>query len=689
MLQRIRDNASGPLAYVIVGLIALVFSVWGIGSYFTESPNPAVAAVGDIEITQYQLQRAYDQRYQRLQRLMGESFDHEAIDPATFRRSVLESLIQQALLAQYAEDAGYRVTDAALLDALQSDDRFQVDGSFSVARYQTLLAQAGISAAAFEAGLRNDLQVGQVRETVLGTAFVTHRAVGQVFDLLNQRRKLAYLRFAPEDYRDQVEVSAAEVEAYYRDTPEAFLRPEAVKLAYVVLDRSELEVAEVPDEAFLKALYEQEKAARFKTPERRLARHILVRIDEDTDAAQARQTVQDLAAKLESGADFAALAREHSDDQATVEQGGKLDWITRGTMVAGFEEALFKLKVGQVSAPVKTEFGWHLIKLLEVDEPEIKPFDAPEVQAELLALYREQEREERFRQMRESLDALSFEAPSSLEPIAEELGVEIQTSGWITRAGGEGLAANEAVIKAAFSDAVLKDRLNSTPIQLSGDRQVVLRVQDYRDAAQKPLEEVRADIRAQLEQQAAAAVARSRAEAALEQARAGKALTAIAENTAAKLLQPGWVERGNSELAESIVATLFALPHPALTTGEGSAPSAQTGAADQGQGEDEGGQADQNAPADQTEAAADAAAEAAGDDVAGDGAATYGLAPLGDGAVALLKLAAVATPEPGADAKTQALRRDLRARIAGLEYSVLSQALRDNYEVEIFYERLN
>lgn len=633
MLQKIRDKSSGPIAYAIVGLIALVFSVWGIGSYFTEPPNPPVASVAGRQISQYELQRAYNQRYQRLQRLLGEKFDPNTINRQQFRRSVLQGLVQQALLSQYAADQGYRVTDAALLNALTSDARFAVDGSFSTQRYRSLLAQAGISAAAFEAGLRDDLASQQVRAAVLDTAFVTSRAVAKAYRLAHQRRELATAAFDPADYRDQVELGPDEIQAWYQAHPQEFMREERLQLSYVLLDRSEIDLGAGPGETVLQTLYEQQKQ-RFQTPERRLARHILVRIDADTDADAARKKIQQLASKLESeDVKFAELARKASEDVATAESGGQLNWVSRGTMVKPLEDALFALEPGAVSAPVKTEFGWHLIKLEKIDAAETKPFDDPEVQAQLLALFQEEAREQRFRDMSQKMDALSFEAPNSLTLIAETVGLEIQTSGWITRAGGEGLGSNAAVVKAAFSDAVLKDELNSTPIQLGGNRLVVLRVAERQPPQHLPLDEVRDEIRERLRGKAAAALARAEAEQILAGLREGGDWQQLVTDSGAELTDAHWVSRDDADGA--LIGTAFAMPKPA-------------------------GQAPQ-----------------------------YAITTRTDGTIALLRLTAVEAPAlDEAQANSKALAQNLRGRIAGLEYILFGRALRENYDVQVFADRL-
>lgn len=638
MLQRIRDNASGPMAYAVVALISLVFGVWGIGSYFTDSPNPVVASVGGTDITKYQLQQAYDQRYQRLQQLMGDNFDHDLVKPEKFRRQVLDGLIQQAALSQYADNHGYRVTDQELLQKLSSDKRFQVDGKFSTERYQALLSQARITPGAYEANVRHDLRVAQLRQGLLETSFVTHREVALNYRLEHQRRKLAYLQFEPSTYKSQVKVTDSEISDYYDHNKQLYMTPERVKLAYVDLERSNLPTAKKPKEKYLKAIYDQEKDARFKTPERRKARHILVRIDDDTDADAARAKIQKLAKELENGADFAQLAEKQSDDKSTAKKGGQLDWVSRGTMVASFEKALFALKPDQVSKPVRTDFGWHLIKLEKIQAAKVKPFDDAQVQAELLDIYRNQERDERYRQMTEQLDSLSFEAPESLQPLADKLGLKIQTTDWITRTGtgDKGLGKYQAVRDAAFSDSVFKDKLNSTPIQLSGDRQVVVRVAEHQAAEQQPLADVKTQIRDHLRDSAAVDKAQASANNALELLRDGKSIDSVAEQMQLQVEKSGWVTRDDNDVDKAVLDTLFALPHPK------------------------------------------------------DKKPSTGLASLDKG-FAVVQLAAIEQPKPeGKDVvDREKVQREARGRIAGLEYGAFRQDMQRDISVKIDEDQLN
>src|SRR5699024_4616346 len=265
MLQRIRDNASGPMAYAVVGLISLVFGVWGIGSYFTPSANPGVATVGDVQISRYQLQQAYTQKYQQLRQRMGDRFDADTFKSRQLRRAVLQQLIQSAVLDQYAHDAGYRTTDQLLLQVLTSTASFQVDGKFSTQRYKAQLANAGMTPATYEARLRRDVVAGQVRAGIAAGAFAAPPALEHTYSVLKQQRDVAYAVFPASAYSDQVEVDDSDLQAWYDAHKTDYMRPERVKLAYVELDRDALQPQEAPTRDELQTLYKK-NSARFSTP---------------------------------------------------------------------------------------------------------------------------------------------------------------------------------------------------------------------------------------------------------------------------------------------------------------------------------------------------------------------------------------------------------------------------------------
>lgn len=565
MLQSIRDRLTGPVALGIVGLIVVPFAFWGIDSYVRTPGNPTVAEVGGMDISQAQLQRSYDQGLQRLQSLLGEQFQPGMIDPPRFKRGVLDNLIQESLLEQQAQDGGFRVSDDLVLQALRGEAAFQKDGAFSSDRYREVLARAGLNPTVYEADLRRGMAVEQLQRGLRATAFATQSDVGLGWRLEQQQRELAYLTYSAERYKNQAVITDDQVKARYQRDEASYRTQERLKLSYVELNRAELKAAPAPAPELLKVIYEAEKLSRFATPEQRKARHILIRVGAGSDETAAKGKIESIRKQLTGGADFSELAKSASEDTGSKSGGGDLGWVGKGVMVPEFEQALFALDKGQLSDPVKTSFGWHLIRLDDVKPQQVKAFNSAEVQNELLRLYRDREADERFQQLSKRLDELAFDEPGSLQPSARALNVSVQTSDWITREAGSGIGDFVAVRTAAFSDAVLKEKENSTPIELSPGRLAVIRIAEYEPARQKPLAEVEDELRTQLKQEAGREAAQRAAEAARKALEEGERSPAQqASQDGASLRSATWVGRastGNAVPAE-VLRAAFELPRP-------------------------------------------------------------------------------------------------------------------------------
>lgn len=560
MLQNIRDRLTGPIVWVIIGIIAIPFAFWGIDTMRTGGGDPTVAKVGDQKITQSQFRAGYDQRLAQLQQLMGENFRQEMFDQNRFRQAVLEDMVQETLLRQHVRDAGYRASDAVLFDTLREIPAFQENGKFSTEAYRNRLAMQGYSPARFEAQLRDSLVIDQMREGILASAFVTDAAVAQTARVEEQQRALEYAVFDPAKYLPKVTVDPAQAQARYEEQKARYQAPERIKVAYVELALDKLPPADKPDAEVLRVIYEADKATRFSTAEERKARHLLVHFGADKDAA--RKKLEELAGRIKSGADFATLASEQSDDPGSKAKGGDLGWVKRGQMLEAFESALFALDKGEMSEPVETEFGWHLIKLEDLREARVRPFDDADVQAELLALYRKRDAERRYQEMSEKLEQTAFESPSSLEPVAKALGTEVQTSEWFTRGAGEGIAQAPAVREAAFSDEVLKNDENSRPLNLGENRVAVIRKASYEAPRQKAFEEVAAQVTEELRNQQARARAQAEAADALAKVEAGQALAAVAREKGVEFKAPGLVRRTAADVDRGVLEALFTLPRP-------------------------------------------------------------------------------------------------------------------------------
>ncbi|HUR41201.1 MAG TPA: SurA N-terminal domain-containing protein [Verrucomicrobiae bacterium] len=558
MLQNIRDRLTGPFVWFIVGIIVIPFAFFGIDTFSGGGADPTVAKVGDQKITQAQFKAGYEQRLRQLQQLMGENFRPEMIDQARFRQNVLDDMVQESLMRQHVRKAGYRASDAALFQAISNIPAFQEDGKFNADTYRARLAQQGYSPARFELQVRDGIEMDQVREGVLDSAFVPTAGAALAYRLDRQQRSLAYAVFPVARYQAQATIEPAQVLAHYDGNKAKYQAPERLKVSYIELSMETLPPAPAPEAEYLRTIYEADKTARFSTVEERRARHILVNFGADKDAA--RKKVEDLAGRAK--ADFGATAKAESDDPGSKSQGGDLGWIKRGQMVEKFEQALFSLKSGEISDPVETEFGWHLIKLEDLRPARSRPFEDPSVQAELLELYRSRDSERRFEELAEKLEQTAFESPTALDPAAKAVGLPVKTTDWFTRGAGEGFAGEAAVRDAAFADDVLGGE-NSRPVKLGDNRVAVLRKAEYEAPRQKPMEEVADQIRAELLAQAGRTKASAEAAATIAALKEGKALERVLTDKKVDLKAPGLVKRDATGIEAPILEAAFRLPRPA------------------------------------------------------------------------------------------------------------------------------
>ncbi|MDO9451279.1 MAG: SurA N-terminal domain-containing protein [Stagnimonas sp.] len=560
MLQTIRDRVSGPIIWAIIALIAIPFAFVGIESFQSGGADPTVAKVGDQKITSSQLEAAYQQRLQRLQQMLGENFRSDMIEPARFREGVLQEMIQETAMQQHAAEAGYTASNAAILDAIRVIPAFQKEGQFSAELYREALSRQGLDPQGFERQLRDGLSVDQIRDGVLASAFVTPAESAAAWRLARQERVFSSTRFKAADYEAQITVSDADITKHFAEQGDRYKAPERLKLKVVELDLEKLPEAPVPEAAVLKALYDADSNA-FASSEERRARHLLIAFGADKSAALKK--AQEAKTRLDGKADFAAVAGELSDDPGSKANGGDLGWVRKGLMTPKFEESLFALQKGQVSEPVETEFGWHLIKLEDVKPAVTKAFEDPTVQAELLTRYRKRDVEKRFQELSEKIDELAFEKNSTLDPVAEAVGGRVETTDWFTRTSGTGLTANQAITQAAFSPEVLQDNENSKPISLGANHVAIVRKAEYEPARARTIEEVREQIRGELKTARAAEKAKLEAEATLKAVEAGAPLATVAAEHQHGVIASGAVRRDAEGVDRALLDAAFRLSRPA------------------------------------------------------------------------------------------------------------------------------
>lgn len=560
MLQAIRDRAQGWIAWVIVGLIILTFALFGIDQYAKGDKSVDVAEVNGESIDSREFLTLYNSQKVRLQQQFGDMYD-TVVQDATLREQVLDALVESKLIAQWAEDQGLLVSDPQLAAAIQAAPVFQKDGEFSDEQYQQVLMNNGFSVARFEYEQRQFLIENQFKGLLSNSAFATATEVEQLAQLQGQQRDINYLRVDQRPFFDKVTVTDQKIAAFYEANMADYIEPEKIKIDYVELSKSEIaQNIDVTDEA-VETFYNENKSL-FASPEKRSARHILIRTQPGAEGSdqEALQKIQDIKAKIDAGNDFAELAKEFSEDPGSAVSGGDLGSFEQGMMVPEFDQAVFSMQEGQVSAPIKTEFGYHLIKLEKINKRSVTPL--AEVRNEVVEQYQKQQADRQYFDLLEQLNNIAYEQPDSLEPAAEALGLEIQTSELFARNGGQDdVTSNQKVVNTAFSDDVLKSELNSTAIELNADQAVVIRINQYQEERQKPLNEVKAEIQVQLEREAAIAEASKLGDEVMAKLAAGETPESLMTD-GIEWHTVGWVGRDSQNLLPQMLAEVFKVAKP-------------------------------------------------------------------------------------------------------------------------------
>ncbi|MET0062922.1 MAG: SurA N-terminal domain-containing protein [Candidatus Thiodiazotropha endolucinida] len=561
MLQVIRDKAQGWIAWAIVILISIPFALWGIQSYLGVGSEPVAATVNGAEINERTLDNQYQRFRQQLREQLGAAYRPEMFDDARMRKEVLNRLIRDELVQQTSNRMGLRAGSNMIQASILSMPTFQKDGRYDQQTYERALRLQGLSPAGFEDRVRRALVAEQLSQAVNAGSFVTPKELNESQRLLKQTRELSYFVVPASDFKLSDELSDDEIKAYYDANQSAFISPEKVKVEYILLDAGTAGGTIDVDEERLRGYYENNQDE-FGLPEQRQASHILILAAADADQStvdEAKAKIDALAERVRNGESFEELAKQNSQDPGSAASGGDLGFFGKGIMDPAFESAVYALQEGGVSEPVRTSFGFHLIKLTGIKDGTVKPFE--EARTEIEAAYRKFEGERLYFELAEQLADLSYEDPGSLESAASVLELSIQQSDWITREQGAGVFANLKVRTAAYSDDVLKEHNNSELIEIDGTSSLVLRVLDHQESSVLPLDEVKQQITETLQQQKAEQQAQAEAEKRMAEMAAGAPLSDVAESYA--VTGPMTVDRNDRQIPPGLSSALFRTAKPA------------------------------------------------------------------------------------------------------------------------------
>jgi peptidyl-prolyl cis-trans isomerase D len=573
MLQKIRENSSGWIAKLILGLVIVVMAFFGFGDYImpkTENFAAKVTVPGKFmgfgekskEVSVDDFRRRFDQTRQIERQQKGEAFDAAAFEKPENKRRILEQMIDEAVMQLGAEQSGVKISDAMVRDTILSIDGFKVDGKFDASRYQLALQQQGYTPKQFEQLVRQDLMTRFVVGEYIATGIASAAETDSLIRMSEQKRDLRYFDIPfPAVSQDATE---AELNAWYGSHKTEYRTPETVAIEYVELDSTAASTDLVVDESVLKQRYDEQKA-QYSSPEQRVASHILVAVPEGAPAAAdaaAKAKAQAIAKNAQaSPATFAEIAKS-SDDTATKDIGGDLGPIEKGIYGDDFDKAFFALKPGQVSDPVRLPDGWHVLYYRELIAGSVKPFE--EVRAEIEAGYLSSEKERVFNEIAGKMVNAVSENATSLEPAAKAINRPLLRTGAFTRTGGEGIAAIEAVRKAAFSEEVKNERRVSDLIELEPNHVLLIRVVDHKPESTLPLAQVKDQVRSALIQDRALKAAEKAAKALLDRLNKGETLEQLAASVGSSLVPVvGIPRKAQVPQLQPIHAEAFRLAKPA------------------------------------------------------------------------------------------------------------------------------
>jgi peptidyl-prolyl cis-trans isomerase D len=559
MLQNIHDKLKGWLAYVVLGAIGLVFVFWGIN--WTLSAPTYVAKVNGTEISTNEVRQSYQQQLAQIERQSNAPLD-EAMRNEVKRR-VLDDYVNSEALVTRADKLGYRVSDGELLAEMAKIPAFQVDGKFDQAHALAILNAQGRSVSEIEGMFRREVKLRQLDTALSVSSFATPTEMKEFRTLTRQQRELAWVTLSAAKYAADAVPDETAIKTYYDAHKPDYMTPETVNLRYVELSLSDLSSKVTVDDAQLKAYYDEQKSKtpeRFSQAEQRRVSHILLAVNDPKDDAAVKAKAESILKRAQGGEDFAKLAKEFSQDPGSANQGGDLGWSERKVFVGPFADAAFAMKTDEIKGPVKTQFGYHILKLVGIQPPSVKTFE--QAKADLETEYRRNEAERLFNNAQDQLADAALQNATDIDTVAKKAGLAVQeVNNFSRRDGGGALGKVPAVIEAAFSQDVLDGRL-SPIVEVEKGQGVVLKATDHKLPQQKPLEAVRTEVVAAWKKQRGMQLAQAAAAETVKRLNGGDSLESVAKSLGVPLQAPKFISRSDRDVPSEIGTALFTAPKP-------------------------------------------------------------------------------------------------------------------------------
>ncbi|MCZ6458666.1 MAG: SurA N-terminal domain-containing protein [Gammaproteobacteria bacterium] len=564
MLQKLRDQTQNFGFKVLVGIIIFVLLIFGFGGGLSlfSTADREIASVNGDDITQSMLATEAERERRRMAAQFGTDFDPNLIDPLRLQNVVLDQLIGRMLLQQAAADLGIGASPKQISSSIRSNPIFHIDNKFEETNYRRVVQYMGYDPKSFLEVTEEQIALQQLRSGIIDSAFLTDWELRQHARILNQRRDLAYLAFTQDAFAGQIEVNDEAIGLRYEENQLQYLTEENVDISYVELISSDLinDPAVVVTEEDIRDTYETDKAAA-PDEEQRNSRHILLQIGDQRSAVDAQAELMVLRDRTEAGESFAELAQEHSEDIVSAAAGGELGAVAAGVFDADYDRVLWALNEGEVSQPVQTELGYHLIKLESIQITKYPTF--AELRREIEDRLRRLQASQLFTDRIRELDNLAFEQPESLSGISEALGLEIKNAQGISRTTGSGIFGNVQLREAIFSDEVLLNGNNSAAIEYIENRAVVARVGNRHEPEPIPLEEVSEEIKSVIVAELARAEINVAHTAALARIKAGESVAEVADDHGLRWQTVELARRTQPGVPREVLQTAFSLERPA------------------------------------------------------------------------------------------------------------------------------